>query len=78
MGAMDVGEGWESKASFERHIQIEYSDLVSMVFCGRSDSDTLGIALQSEEPFSPRRKWSDMVTSFELTSSTHSEETCPL
>ena len=48
-----------------------------MVFCRRSDSDTVGIALQSEEPFSPRRKWSDMVTSFELTSSTHGEDACP-
>ena len=55
MEAMDVGEGWESKASFERHIQAENSDLVSMIFCGRSDSDTVGIALQREEPFSPRR-----------------------
>ena len=27
-----------------------------MVFCGKNDSDTLEIALQSEEPFRPGRK----------------------
>ena len=45
---------------------------------GRNDGDTLGFVLQNEQSFSPCRNRSDMVTSSDLTSSTHGEEACPL